>query len=128
MKIYYNRGIKMSERVIDFIEEYCLRDDNRFILSIDVFYNCREQGYKVELHDNSNWKTLLTFWIYCQRNSDEPTITWKRGYYYDQLFDEDSYYNRTISFHTETELEEYIMNMLKDEVLKEGNEDEENED
>jgi transposase len=95
MKVYKNKGIIYAEAIVNLLANRDLEGT----LHIDLFYNSREQGYKVIFY-TEDYKAKNTIWIYAQRNSDKPTITWKEGYGLDEIFDEESWAKRTISFDT----------------------------
>lgn len=94
--IYKNKGIIYSQYILDYLNNYLeVKKD----ISIETFYNCREQGYLLNVYLVNG--TPLRIWLYAQRNSDKPTITYKRGYTdADNMFDEESWLNTTKTFNT----------------------------
>ena len=99
MTITKNKGIKYSEYIIETVATY-FSDNNNIRASVETFYNCREQGYVLRVSDNENYNKAICIWIYAQRNSDSPTITWDYIYMPKEdanMFDEESWLERTFS-------------------------------
>ena len=58
-------------------------------------------------------------WLYAQRNSDEPTITYKKGVSYNEegnRFDEDSWLKRTKSYSDIFEASRELVKLIKKEL------------
>jgi hypothetical protein len=108
MKVYKNKGIIYAEAIVNLLANRDLEGT----LHIDLFYNSREQGYKVVFY-TKDYKAKNTIWIYAQRNSDKPTMTWKDGYALSEVYDEESWAKRTISFDTIEEVVNKIEELLK---------------
>ena len=100
MNVFKNKGITYSNYIVDRISQY-FADNNDLVMNIETFYNCREQGYVLRVHNREcDYNKALCIWVYAQRNSDNPTITWEEIYMPKEsanMFTEDSYINRTIS-------------------------------
>lgn len=73
--IYKDKGLVYSEYILSFLGHSCIIDDKKISIKAETFYNCREQGYVLNIH-NENYSDRLYVWIYAHRNSDEPTIVW----------------------------------------------------
>ena len=100
MKIFKTRGIIYCESFLQLLTYY-LGDDDRIGCSIEMFNNCREQGYIIHLHweDEKRFdeNAGLTIYVYNNRWSDEPTFTWEDKETFDTLYSEDAWENRTIT-------------------------------
>lgn len=94
MKVYKNKGIIYANAILDLLADRDVKNIDR--VSVEPFYNCREQGYKLTFL--KDFEAQKTIWVYAHRNSDRPTITWKDGYSMDNMFNEESWAERTISF------------------------------
>ena len=113
--IYKNKGIKYGEYILNDLSYY-LDESPDLRISVETFYNCREQGYLLNVYKGFN--LLSQIWIYAQRNSDDPTITYKNDGEYStedgNRFDEDSWLNRTKSFKNIDEASEYTIKLIKE--------------
>lgn len=114
MVILKNKGIRYSEYVIDAVNSR-FADETKIDASYETFYNCREMGYVLRIHDK-DYKEHMCIWIYAQRNSDEPTITWdyivlpKKDA---NMFDEESYRERTKTFKDVDEASQFVIDLVK---------------
>ena len=116
MTITKQRGIKYSEYIIDTINTY-FSDDNSIYASIETFYNCREQGYVLRIHSEEDYSKAICMWIYAQRNSDDPSITWEETIIPNKtanMFTEDSYRNRTLYFNNVLEASMKAIDIIKE--------------
>lgn len=96
MKMYREKGLRYADYVLDYIT-YELADVNNLHVFVEAFYNCREQGYTLNFH-NDDYSKKLQIWVYGQRHSDEPTITYDTDSYASPLFSNEGWTNRTQSF------------------------------
>lgn len=116
MTITRNRGIKYSEYIIETIGSY-FADNNDIYASVETFYNCREQGYVLRVHDNNDYNKSLCIWIYAQRNSDDPAISWDYIVIPKEeanMFSEETYRERTEYFNNVNEASMKAINIIKD--------------
>jgi len=100
MNITRNRGMKYGDYIIETVNYY-FSDEDSIHASVETFYNCREQGYVLEVHHNENYNKSICIWICAQRNSDDPMVVWEettipKGNA--NMFTEESYYNRCKCF------------------------------
>ena len=117
--------IKVSERVFDIVcdeldlyaSEYGVKIDGY----LEVFNNCREQGYVLHVEsidwDNENrTKKSLYIWACEARSSDEIMIVWSNDYPHNGMFSEDDYDNRCrYFFHDELQkASRFIIDKVKD--------------
>ena len=110
-----NHGIRYSEYVIDAINKR-YADETRIGASYETFYNCREMGYVLRVHDE-DYEDCICIWIYGQRNSDEPTITWEETIIPMEnanMFNEESYYERTKTFNNVDDASEYAIDIIEE--------------
>lgn len=112
MKVYKNKGITYSNLIVDCLANYEIKDV--YGMAIDTFYNCREQGYKITIHDEDGFRTILTVWTYAQRNSDKPAITWKKGSLTSNVYDEESWEQRTEEFNNPIDAAIRIADLIKE--------------
>lgn len=96
MTIYKTKGITYAEYVLDSLQYYFM-DDKRFYIHVETFYNCREQGYLLRVNNEDKCDNIINLWIYNQRNSDEPTITWEKDTICRELFSENAWCNNTMT-------------------------------
>lgn len=99
MNVYKNKGLTYSNYLLDRISQYFI-DDNKLSMRVETFYNCREQGYVLRINEVEDYNKALCIWVYAQRNSDDPTITWDYIIMPKEnanMFNEESYINRTLS-------------------------------
>ena len=116
MEIRKYNSIKTSERIFSYLEdELECRPDIKISGLLEVFYNCREQGYSLRLH-NIDYSKNMIIWAYGHRNSDQPTITFNYEYFIKELpmFSEDDYRKRTKTFETEKEAAELLASLIVD--------------
>lgn len=97
MTILKNKGIAYANYVLDMLSNY-YADEDSFYIHVETFYNCREQGYVLTFRHNEDFSKELNIWVYGQRNSDEPTISWGKDIKHDNMFTEETYRNRTTTF------------------------------
>ena len=103
MNIYKNKGIGISQYFLDILSNRLDRKDIQ--ASVEVFNNCREQGYIIRIStEDYTIRKGLTFYIYAQRNSDKPTMTWEDKLSYNDMYSEEAYRERTISKESVEEL------------------------
>ena len=74
MNIYKDKGLIYSEYILNAVT-YSLMDYEVLEGKVDLFYNCREQGYVLRIHDKEYEKSVC-IWICANRHSDEPMIVW----------------------------------------------------
>ena len=112
--IYKNKGIKYGEYILNDLSYY-LDESQQLRISVETFYNCREQGYLLNVYNEFN--LLSQIWVYAQRNSDEPTITYNNSGKYSiesgNRFDEDSWLNRTKSFDNIDKASKYVLDLIE---------------
>lgn len=99
MNIIKNRGLNYSEYILGLFGN-TFADYTDLGVSVETFYNCREMGYVLRVHDEDDYNKAMCIWVYAQRNSDDPTITWDYISLPQEeanMFNEESYYNRTFS-------------------------------
>ena len=94
MTILKNRGITYANYALDMLSNY-YADEERLYIHVETFYNCREQGYVLSFRHNEDFGKQLNIWVYGQRNSDKPTISWGEDINHDNMFTEETYRNRT---------------------------------
>lgn len=82
---------------------------------VDAFNNCREQGYVMCIYKNKNasFKNCLSIYIYNNRHTDEPSVSWDYEIC-EKLYSEDAYYNRTVSFNTVDGAIEKVIELILD--------------
>jgi hypothetical protein len=115
--IYKNKGIIYSQFVLEYVNNN-LENNNIKMVGVDTFYNCREQGYCLTVY-NKDYVGLLTIWIYAQRNSDEPTMTYKLGTSANGMgnsYDEESWIERTKSYSDIFELCKDLLELINKET------------
>lgn len=115
MKIYKDKGLIYSEYIINMVSYY-MADYENVSAKVETFYNCREQGLVLRVHDKMYTKGLC-IWICAQRNSDEPTIV------YDYLilpqetansFGQDAFENRYLVFENVEKATKKVIEIIKD--------------
>lgn len=125
MKIYKNRGFIYADYVLNYLGNYIERDD--IYCHVDAFNNCREQGYIVTVHyeDRCKWEDGkaegLTLYLYNNRWSDEPSVTWENFASYDKLYSEEAWAERTKTFEHIEDLVIFVEKLIE-ENFKEGEE------
>lgn len=92
-----NKGINYSNYILEAINNY-YADEKRIYVDVETFYNCREQGYVLGFHSEEEYFKNLNIWVYAQRNSDEPTLSWGKEKNHDNMFTEEIYTNTTQTF------------------------------
>ena len=120
MKVFKNRGIIYAQTFLDLLNYRV--EDNNIGCSVESFNNCREQGFIIRVHSEDSRYDLskgLTFYVYNNRWSDEPSITWEDKETFDTLYSEEAWSERT---YTSSNIEdivikasELIENKLKEE-------------
>lgn len=119
MSIRKIRSIRISELifniVLDKLADY--EDDFKVEGHLEVFNNCREQGFVLSL-SNSDYSKGMHIWAYGQRNSDGPTITWDYNKMFSvteqwNMYSEDSYRNKTEYFEGVEEAAEFAFKIIK---------------
>ena len=116
MNITKNRGIKYAQYVLENVSDY-YTDNNDIRMSVETFYNCREQGYVLEVRSEKDYSKNICIWVYAQRNSDEPTITWEDAMIPTEnanMFTEESYEERTKTFSSVDEASREVINGIKE--------------
>ena len=115
MKIYKNKGIIYSETILSFLNNRLIDNDDLEI-TVETFYNCREVGYVLRIHDEF-YKKSICIWTYANRWSDEPTIS------YDyinlpkeeaNMYDEETWNERTITFKNCEDVVEKIVEIVEE--------------
>lgn len=107
MQVYKNRGIIYAEYFLQMLNYRIERND--ISCSIEMFNNCREQGYIIRVHKEDQRFDLekgLTFYVYNNRWSDEPSFTWEDKETFDTLYSEEAWGARTVTCKTIDELVE----------------------
>ena len=113
--IYKNKGISYSQFILDYLGNQLDKDIK---VGVNTFYNCREQGYCLDIH-NADYSKGITMWIYAQRNSDLPTITYKPAITLTESgnsFDEESWRERTKSYEDLMEASHEALKIIKKEM------------
>ena len=115
MTITRNRGLKYSDYIVETVNYY-FSDENSIHASIETFYNCREQGYVLEVHSSEDYSKSLCIWICAQRNSDDPMIVWEETVIpqeHANMFTEESYYNRCKCFDNVSQASMEVVELIK---------------
>lgn len=112
MEVYKNKGLIYSQYVLDSLINNIDRNINA---SVEPFYNCREQGYLICFMDK-DYSKHLNIWVYAQRHSDEPTITWNNAKVVSNMFNEDDWKERTLSTKNIEDLVNRIEDMINTEI------------
>ena len=123
--IYKHKGLNEAEYIIGEavkqIDNYKYESGIELSGWIEAFNNCREQGYSMCLYPSFDCKysenNYLTIYVYCNRNSDKPSITWEPCFSY-QMYSEDAYYNRTQTFDSLEETLNRVMELVKENFSK----------
>ena len=113
MYIFKDKGITYSNYVLERLS-YDLSDHENYDINVSTFYNCREQGYVLNVHDE-NYENCMYLWIYAHRNSDEPTVTWafeENRPDGENMYDNDSWTNRTRTFERIDDLVEHCKDLI----------------
>ena len=111
MTITRDRGIKYSEYIIETINYY-YQDEASIYAHVETFYNCREMGYVLEVRSREDFDKAICIWIYANRNSDDPSITWsevRAPKEYANMYSEEDYRIRTKSFKNVTDASLYCI-------------------
>lgn len=121
MRFYKDKGLIYSEYILNMVSYY-MADYEDISAKVETFYNCREQGYVLRVHDKM-YTQGLCIWICAQRNSDEPTIV------YDYLalpkeiansFGESAYEHRYLVFEDVDRATKKVIEIIKDYFELEG--------
>ena len=113
MTILKNRGINYANYILDELSNY-YADEEKMYIHVETFYNCREQGYVLTFRHNDDLSKEINIWVYGQRNSDEPTISWGKDKEFNNMFTEETYRNRTRTFDTIEKAINQIIDLVKD--------------
>lgn len=116
--IYKNKGIMYSQFILDSLGNNLEKD---LKIGVNTFYNCREQGYCLDVF-NSDYTKSMRIWIYAQRNSDKPTITYQNGAFLTEAgnsFDEESWRERTTSYDDIAEASYELVKLIKEKMESE---------
>ena len=116
MTILKNCGINYANYILDALSNY-YADEEKMYIHVETFYNCREQGYVLTFRNNDDFSKAVNIWVYGQRNSDEPTISWGKEKEFDNMFTEETYRNQTMTFDTIekaiNEIKEIVKNYME---------------
>lgn len=115
MNIRRNKGLKYGDYIIETISDlYAGKEE--ITASVETFYNCREMGYVLEVHDEFFHKAIC-IWICANRSSDKPMIVWEETTYPTEtanMFTEDSYINRNKTFENIQEASVFVIDTIKE--------------
>lgn len=115
MKIFKGKGIIYAQSFMELLS-YRLSDNDNIGCSIEMFNNCREQGYIVRFHNEDekrfDLENGLTLFIHNNRWSDEPTITYENKETFDVLYSEEAFNERQISFKSVEEMVEEASKLI----------------
>ena len=96
-KLFISESVKTSWEGVKKIDEY-IEHLSEIEGSFEPFNNCREQGFVVHLN-RKDYSKHLYIWIYEQRNTDAPTITYSLNHIdTNGMFYEEDWRNNTYSF------------------------------
>ena len=115
MVILKNKGFKYGDYILEEISNY-FSEENSLHTRVEAFYNCREQGYVLEIHDNEDYNKSICIWICAQRNSDKPMVVWEESILPKEnanMFTEESYYKRCETFDTIEQASEKTINTIR---------------
>ena len=106
-----NRSIRVAtiikDLVVDMITDTKVGERD---LYLSVFNNCREQGYVITSYYGIK---NLKVWLYANRHTDKPTITWEYDNYdSNDMFGEIGYNENTIQFDSFEEAATKVFNLL----------------
>lgn len=110
--IYKDKGLIYSEYVLSFMNRDDIITDKKLWVSVETFYNCREQGYVFNVH-NESWSNKIYIWVYAHRNSDEPTIVWGKEIDGNNMFNEEEWNNQK-TFNNIDNAVEYVEKIIKE--------------
>lgn len=116
MDILKDKGFKYGDYIIATIGNY-FSDENSIYTRVEAFYNCREQGYVLEVHDNEDYNKSVCIWICAQRNSDKPMVVWEESILPKEqanMFTEESYNQRYETFDYIEQASEKVINIIKE--------------
>lgn len=116
MIIRKDKGLRYSEYILDTVNNY-LEDEKDIYGRVETFYNCREQGYVLEIHNEKDYNKSVCIWIYAHRNSDEPTITWEETRIPMEaanMYTEESWLERTKTFEYVENAADEVVNIIND--------------
>ena len=117
MKVFKSKGIIYAEYFLNLLN-YRI-EDNEIGCSVEGFNNCREQGYIIRIHkDNEryNLESGLTFYVYNNRWSDEPSFTWENKETFETLYSEEAWEERTITCNSVEELVEKAIVIIEEKM------------
>lgn len=116
--IYRHKGLIMADYILNkTIYELADRFDE-IEGHVEGFNNCREQGYILCVRKNNDaeefdpHKHFLSVYIYNNRHTDMPSLTWDYAYT-NKLYSEEAYEDRTECFATADEAVERLVNMIE---------------
>ena len=122
MKVYKSRGIIYSQTFVDLLN-YRLSDNENIGATIEAFNNCREQGYIIRVHhDDARRNDLekgLTFFVYNNRWSDEPAITWEDKEMFDTIYSEEAWSERTETKEHVEDIVDIAIDLIERKMIKE---------
>lgn len=115
MKIFKGKGIIYAQSFMELLS-YRLSDNDNIGCSVEMFNNCREQGYIVRFHNEDekrfDLENGLTLFVHNNRWSDEPTITYENKEIFDVLYSEEAFNERQISFKSVEEMVEEASKLI----------------
>lgn len=112
--VYKDKGLIYSEYVLNYMNMSDYINDNNLYVSVETFYNCREQGYVFNVH-NSDWNNRLYIWVYAHRNSDEPTIVWGKEIDGNNMFNEEEWLKQQ-TFENINDAVVYVEKIIKENI------------
>ena len=121
MIIYKDKGLIYSEYILQQLIYFI--DNENILGKVETFYNCRELGYLLRIHDK-DYKKGLCIWIYAHRNSDEPTITYEEKMYPSEsnnMFTEDAWLNNTFTYENVEKASEKAQEIINNYFSEEAN-------
>ncbi len=116
MNILKNKGLKYGDYLLESLSYWYADDEDKYIM-VETFYNCREQGYVLEVQSNKDYNKAICIWVCAQRNSDDPMIVWEETQLPKEvanMFSEDSYYNRTECFNNIDQAFHRVVKIIND--------------
>lgn len=112
--IYKDKGLIYSEYVLNFLNRGDVIYDKKLSVYAETFYNCREQGYVLNIH-NSDYSDKLFIWVYAHRNSDEPTIVYGKDIDANNMFNEEQW-EKQKSFNNINDAVDYVEELIKENI------------
>lgn len=104
-------GLIYSEYILNFLQYRDILQEKKLNGFAETFYNCREQGYVLNIY-NENYEKHLYIWVYGHRNSDKPTIVYGKEKKADNMFTDEEWRNQK-SFINIDDAVDYIEKLIE---------------